>query len=197
MARPREFDEDVALDGAMDVFWKQGYGATSTDDLMEAMGIGRGSFYNAFGSKRAVYLRTFDRYLAQLRKSDLYHRLFEMEPGGEALQEVLAGYLESVASERGTHGCYFVHAAKEHRGQDPEVQAAILRGIAGMKDVLIAHMQAAQREGLVPPHVDPARAALLMIAVVWGAHVMMEAGVGKDDVMSAAHALFEMMAEPA
>jgi general secretion pathway protein D len=61
MARPREFDEDAALDRAMDVFWRQGYQGTSTDDLMQAMGIGRGSFYNTFGSKRDVYLRTLDR----------------------------------------------------------------------------------------------------------------------------------------
>jgi AcrR family transcriptional regulator len=197
MARPREFDEAQALDRAMDVFWRQGYQATSTDDLMEAMGIGRGSFYNTFGSKRAVYIRTFDRYLAQLRESDLYHRLFDMEPGGGALQEVLAGYLESVASETGTHGCYFVHAAKEHRGADPEVQAAIQKGIAGMKNVLVDHMKAAQRQGLLPAHVDPARAALLMVAVVWGSHVLMEAGVAKDDAMAAAGTLFDMTPEPA
>jgi TetR/AcrR family transcriptional repressor of nem operon len=197
MARPREFDEDVALDRAMDVFWEQGYEATSTEDLMKAMGIGRGSFYNAFGSKRAVYLRTFDRYLAHLRESDLYRSLFAMKPGGEALRSVMAGYLESVASESGAHGCYFVHAAKEHRGEDPEVQAAIQRGIAAMKEVLIAHVKAAQGEGLLPAHLDPTRTALFMMAVVWGSHVMMEAGVAKDEAMAAAGTLFDMNAEPA
>ena len=196
MGRPREFDENVALDRAMDVFWRQGYEATSTDDLMEAMGIGRGSFYNTFGSKRAVYLKTFDRYLAHLQDSELYHCLFDGTAGAEALQSALAGYLDTVARDSGTHGCYFVHAAKEHRGADPEVKAAIQKGIEGMKGVLIEHMKVAQRDGLVPAHVDPARVAMLMMAVVWGSHVMMEAGVPQEDAMAAATTLFEMSREP-
>ena len=197
MARPREFDEDVALERAMDVFWRKGYQATSTDDLMEAMGIGRGSFYNTFGSKRKVYLRTLDRYLALLREGGPYRPLFEMEAGGDALQALLGSYLDSVAKERGNHGCYFVHVAKEHRGEDPEVQKAIRRGIADMRGILTEHMKIAQQQGILPDHIDPAQAALLMMAVAWGSHVMIEAGVEKGDALSAARVLFDMTGEPA
>jgi len=56
MARQREFERDTALNGAVHVFWAMGYAATSTDDLLQSMGIGRQSFYNAFGSKRAGVL---------------------------------------------------------------------------------------------------------------------------------------------
>ncbi len=52
MARPRTFDEDQALDRAMEVFWKKGYQAASTEDLMTVMGIQRASFSNAFGSTK-------------------------------------------------------------------------------------------------------------------------------------------------
>ena len=50
MARPRAFDEDVALDGAMHIFWRQGYGATNLPDLLNAMGLTRGSFYKAYNT---------------------------------------------------------------------------------------------------------------------------------------------------
>jgi TetR/AcrR family transcriptional repressor of nem operon len=197
MARPREFDEDIALERAMDVFWRKGYLATSTDDLMEAMGIGRGSFYNTFGSKRKVYLRTLDRYLDLLEEGGPYRMLREMEPGGEALQALLGSYLESVASEHGAHGCYFVHVAKEHRGEDPEVQRAIRAGIGRMRKILTDHMKVAQEQGILPDHIDPSQAALLMMAVAWGSHVLMEAGVEQDDALSAAKVVFEMTGEPA
>jgi len=192
MARPREFDEDEALDRAMDVFWRHGYEATSTEDLMEAMGIGRGSFYNAFESKRAVYLRTLERYLLLLGEGGPYRALFDEEPGVGALRAMLASYLGSVAGEGGAHGCYFVHVAKEHRGGDPAVTRAIQRGIEGMKGILREHMEAAKAEGYLAPHVDPEAAGLLMMAVVWGAHVMIEAGVPKDDAVQAAGLLFEL-----
>ena len=62
MGRPREFDTDTAIRGAMEIFWRQGYKATNLPDLLDAMGLTRGSFYKAFGDKESVYLATLDHY---------------------------------------------------------------------------------------------------------------------------------------
>ena len=62
MARPKEFDPEVAVDRAMDLFWRKGYGATSPNDLVAELGIGKGSLYAAFGSKRALFDLALDRY---------------------------------------------------------------------------------------------------------------------------------------
>lgn len=53
MARPRTFDDDEVIDRAMERFWTHGYTDTSPAQLADATGIGKGSLYNAFGSKRA------------------------------------------------------------------------------------------------------------------------------------------------
>ena len=47
----------------MDVFWSKGYEATSLDDLCEATGLSRSSFYATFGSKRQLLLQSVDRYV--------------------------------------------------------------------------------------------------------------------------------------
>ena len=60
--RPREFDLDVALDAAIEVFWRQGYEGTTLDDLTRAMGINRPSLYAAFGSKEETFKRAVARY---------------------------------------------------------------------------------------------------------------------------------------
>jgi TetR/AcrR family transcriptional regulator, transcriptional repressor for nem operon len=62
MVRPKEFDRDVAVERAMSVFWSKGYAATSTDDLLQAMQIGRQSMYDTFGDKRRLYVEALERY---------------------------------------------------------------------------------------------------------------------------------------
>lgn len=62
MSRTREFDYDKALDRAMRLFWAKGYSNTSLRDLLKAMRIGEGSFYNAVGSKKALYLACLKHY---------------------------------------------------------------------------------------------------------------------------------------
>ena len=63
MARPREFDEAVALDAAIQCFWSRGYEATSVRDLADAMGIAGPSLYNTFGDKRTLYRQALEHYV--------------------------------------------------------------------------------------------------------------------------------------
>ncbi len=62
MTRSIGFDYDLALDKATGLFWRHGYAGTSTRDLLKAMGIGEGSFYNTLGSKKQLYLECLARY---------------------------------------------------------------------------------------------------------------------------------------
>ena len=63
--RPRKFDEDQALNGAMVLFWQKGLSSTSLDELAEAMNMNRPSIYNAFGNKDAIYRTTLARFCGQ------------------------------------------------------------------------------------------------------------------------------------
>lgn len=60
--RPRLFDEDAAIDAAVDLFWERGYGNTTTRELEAALDMRQTSIYNAFGSKKGLLLRAIDRY---------------------------------------------------------------------------------------------------------------------------------------
>lgn len=62
MARFKAFDEGQAIDAAVDCFWARGYEATSVRDLIEHMGIGGASLYNAYGDKRALFAMALERY---------------------------------------------------------------------------------------------------------------------------------------
>ena len=60
--RPREFDHDDVLRIAFDQFWRKGVRGTSLSDIARDAGVQRGSLYNAFGSKEALFLTAYERY---------------------------------------------------------------------------------------------------------------------------------------
>ncbi|WP_338552170.1 TetR/AcrR family transcriptional regulator [Paenibacillus sp. KS-LC4] len=62
MARLREFNEEKALDAALQLFWEKGFEATSLSDLTAAMGIQRPSIYTAFGDKKSLFEAALRKY---------------------------------------------------------------------------------------------------------------------------------------
>jgi AcrR family transcriptional regulator len=88
MARPREFDEEEALDAAMSCFWRDGYEATSVRDLAARMGIAGASLYNAFGDKRALFRRALERY-AERSTRERIQRLESTLPPKAAIRAFL------------------------------------------------------------------------------------------------------------
>ena len=94
MARPRGFDETVALDAAIECFRQRGYEATSVRDLTACMGIGPTSLYNTFGDKRALFVKALERYVNCTVRARL-KRLESSLPPKEAvrtlIEDVIAG----------------------------------------------------------------------------------------------------------
>ena len=61
--RPKIFEEKDIINKAIEVFWTKGYEAASSDDLLAAMGIGKGSFYLAFkGGKKELYEKSLEQF---------------------------------------------------------------------------------------------------------------------------------------
>ena len=60
--RPRAYQPEIALGRALDLFLKDGFAATSLDDLSAATGMNRPSLYGAFGDKRDLFRRALDDY---------------------------------------------------------------------------------------------------------------------------------------
>src|SRR5260370_15769695 len=65
--RNKEFDPDDVLKEALKTFWQRGFEGTNMPELLGSMGVGRASFYNAFGSKREVFLQILDLYFETVR----------------------------------------------------------------------------------------------------------------------------------
>jgi TetR/AcrR family transcriptional repressor of nem operon len=128
MARPREFDVDIALDRAMDVFWDKGYEATSLDDLCQVTGLSRSSLYATFGSKRKLLLRSVDRYVER-RNPKIAAVLAQSLPISDALAALARQFIDQIESGSGRRGCFLGNCAAELPRNDRAAQARIRRGL--------------------------------------------------------------------
>jgi TetR/AcrR family transcriptional repressor of nem operon len=120
MARPKAFNVDDALERAMELFWRQGYEATSLPDLVQHMGIGRQSLYDTFGGKRQLFLQALDRYAAVM----IGGALGRLERPGASIDDLTA-FLEAVVAyqtgKRVRTACLMINSAMELAVSDKEV----------------------------------------------------------------------------
>ena len=126
MARPREFDIDQALDAAMGAFWDRGYEATSMADLMQAMGLKKGSIYKAFTDKHDLFMKALTRYLEGMHQG-LRQALASADSPREGIRTWLQMGVQMCCGQDMQRGCLALNSAVELGPHDDEV-AKLLRG---------------------------------------------------------------------
>lgn len=120
MGRPRQFDEGEALDRAVDLFWSQGYEATSTAELAKVMGLGNQSLYNSFGDKHALFLSAWDRYQAKV-VDPLLAQMEGPEASAASIRAYFRTLVRTLSSPIGRRACLIVNSTMELALHDPEV----------------------------------------------------------------------------
>ncbi len=145
MARPTEFDRDQTLEAAMKLFWCQGYVATSLSQLLETMGIGRSSFYAAFGDKRSLFIEVLELFSERTRQM----LVDDWEETGslDAIQRFFYTTLLEVPRARAGRGCMMVNTILELADVDPELSVLAERKLAGVESVFEHCFEQAQQTG--------------------------------------------------
>lgn len=133
--RPRKFDEEQTLDQIMQVFWKNGFAATSLDQISDATGLNRPSLYAAFGSKKDMYLRVIARF------ADRMH-IYLREAGrtctgaNPRLKAIMAAAIDLYAGRSdlssAAHGCLAISTLPAESVQDDDFKQALAEVITRM-----------------------------------------------------------------
>src|SRR5215469_15138037 len=147
MARPREFDEEVVLDAAVECFWSRGYEATSVRDLIETTGLTGASLYNAFGDKRALFRTALDRYVE--RGIGVRIRRCEALPPREAISAFFEEILSRSLKDRQHKGCMLVNSALEIAPHDTEFRKIITSVLIRIERFFLKSIDAGQAAGTV------------------------------------------------
>ena len=152
MARPKEFDLERALHRAIDAFSQKGFAATSTDELMRAMEVGRQSMYDTFGDKRSLFLKALEVYVSEnVRAINV-----ELQAPGSPLAAIRSALVHF--SERkdlsSTDGCMGINAICEFGMRDEDVTRITRRAANAQRHTLMDTLRRAQMEGELDTRTD-------------------------------------------
>ncbi|WP_417684785.1 TetR/AcrR family transcriptional regulator [Roseibium sp.] len=178
MARPREFDLDEAMTGAMRLFWSKGYEEASLAELLKAMKITKGSFYKAFADKNSVYLQALDLY-DKNAITPTVQRLADpsLGSGCDRIVALFENVAKAAASNGDRTGCFLCNALVDRAVEDPAAEEKLQR--------MVLRLETAFRGALAES--DPSRdadwtqrTARGVLSSYIGLRVLGRAGLSKD-----------------
>ena len=161
LGRPREFDLVDAVHRALDVFWSQGFDATSLATLASAIGVHKPSLYAAFGDKRDLYLAAYDAYQRDAGK--LVASALGQGEFREALTAFFAADIELFMAADG-RGCFMLATAVPLAHSDEHIAKCVRKALEALHQAITVRVQQASRDGELSRTVEPETAADLVIS---------------------------------
>ena len=180
MVGARQFDEQEVIAIALDVFWRKGLHDATMQDLATATGVQRGSLYNAYGDKEAIFLRAFDQYAGQF-----------LETAGNALaQGDVVARLQSffdliivnMTSGSPPRGCLTTRTALDAAISSTAVRQRVQSVLSRLEQLIGKAIRSAPNR----PAVDANRLARVVVTFTRGLAVMERAGYGRKQLKEAA-----------
>lgn len=171
MSRPLKVPREEALDAAMDVFWAKGYNATSVDDLQNAIGIQRGSFYFHFKDKRSLLVEVLAHYKKNIveKRRALVRASPSPKEGIRLYFQILSKHL---LDRKSNSGCLNTNTATELGFDDAEISRRLGLGMNEWKDFWLEILNKAKAKKEVSPDLDIASTAQFLVAMTQGLNVI-------------------------
>lgn len=179
MARPKAFDIDAALVRAMELFWEQGYAATSMEQLVQTMGISRQSLYDTFGDKHRLFLAAMDSYCAML-KDAMLDPLRTPDAGLQALHDTGLTIIDFLVRYPKRRACLMANTTLELAPHDAEVAAKVRAHLQAMEDAFRHALTNAKARGEIAATSDVDALAKYLVGMTHGLMVMAKSGADRE-----------------
>jgi len=167
MARVREFDYDKAMEKAMFLFWKKGYTNTSLRDLLKAMGIGEGSFYNTFKSKRNAYLESLKHYDATVN-AERVHAFVSQPTAAEGVRAFFLAVLRCLDNPKLPRVCLLAGSIAPDVLAESQLRSYMQEQAAGWVQHMAARFETEKERHILPQDFDSETVAVLIVTFVQG-----------------------------
>jgi len=168
--RNREFNESEVLEQATEVFWSKGYESATTEDLLNAMHINKGSLYNAFGNKKQLFQTVVSRYA-----TIIFNKLRnDLEYSEEPMTVIRSFFREACDPKDLTahlKGCFLGNAVAELANIDTELEDLAIKKLKTLEKIFKQGLDKAQQRGQVSETMDTSLMARYLINLWNGINV--------------------------
>jgi len=175
MARTKEFNEDQALDKAIEIFWHKGYNGTSAQDLVTHLGLSRSSLYDTFGDKQKLFSKSLQRYQKQ-SKDDIVKLFEDSKNIKETLHDIFKQAVIESLQDRITKGCFMVNSSVELAMHDEDISKIVKSNSQEMEAVFTNALKKGQASGDISKAADARVLARFIFNTYSGIRVLARAG---------------------
>lgn len=178
MARPREFDVEVAVEAAVDLFREHGFEGTSAQMLVDAMGIGRQSLYDTFGDKWGIYCAALRHYC----QAEVRAHCEQLASGTRAIDGISA-MLDRVV-EQAAVGCLGLGSVVEFGHARPELVEIREASGAVLRKAMVKALGEARAQGDIAEELDLEQLTTFVLQSIWGIRLTARAGADQISAMA-------------
>jgi TetR/AcrR family transcriptional regulator, transcriptional repressor for nem operon len=182
MVGVRQFDEQEMIATALDVFWRKGLHDATMQDLAAATGVQRGSLYNAYGDKEAIFQRAFDQYAGQLIES-CGQALAEGDDIAARLQNFLDLLIVNMTSGSPPRGCLTTRTALDGAISSAAVRQRVQGVLSRLEQLVRKAISSAPDKRLAA---NANRLARVVVTFTRGLAVMERAGYTRKQLKESA-----------
>ena len=178
---------DRLVEAASDLFYKQGFHATGIDQILDAAGTSKTTFYKHFETKDDLALECIK--LKDARWRERFPRLLRERAGDDSiarLREVFAIWRDWF-SDIHFNGCLFIHACSEFPSPTDPCHVAAAGNVNALRDIV---RDIAQEAGFAEPEQFAERYKLLMEGAI-----ILEVIDRKNEAASTAAGIAEALIE--
>lgn len=187
MGRPKGYDREQVLEAAMELFWRQGFEATSTQQFVDHLAINRNSMYSEFGTKKQF----FHAVLAHYERTHFAPKFDPLMTSTAGLDEINALFDFYGAVRRGKMsglGCLLCNTAVALAPLDEESREVSSRFIKRATTAFRHALKNARDSGVLAPQVDLAEEAQFLTTTWLGILVLLRAKAPAKTLTSSARA---------
>lgn len=185
MGRKKKYDRDSLVEKAMGIFREHGFGGTSTQMLVDGLGVNRFSLYSEFENKQQLFEAALEHYNQKVVERN-FGPLESPDAGLKEIRLLLEFFATALDGPAAGKGCLLCNTAVEFGPEDPSGAGFVQNYLNRISTAYQTALKNAQVSGELDVDVSITQEADYFTASTLGLFVLIRAKAPQELISNAA-----------